>query len=101
MSEKKESPNGYIPIKEVAKEVGVDLQTISRWIRKGKIPKPHKDRAGRRFYPKDRIEQIIEQIKAYYSLMLPPDPGPPAEGGQQQSAGAQINPRGDQSNAQR
>ena len=46
-------------------------------------------------------EQIIEQIKAYYSLMLPPDPGPPAEGGQQQSAGAQINPRGDQSNAQR
>jgi predicted DNA-binding transcriptional regulator AlpA len=90
----------YVPIKEVVREVGVDLQSISRWIKKGKIPKPHKDRAGRRFYPKDQIEQIIEQIKAYYSLMLSPDPGPPAEGGQQQSTVAQINPRGDHINAQ-
>lgn len=73
MNKKKESKNGYVPIREVAKMVGVDLQTISRWIKKKKIPKPHKDYAERRFYRKEQIEQI----EAYYLLMRPPDPEVP------------------------
>ena len=75
MKSKKESQNGKLPIREVAMEVGVDLQTLSRWVKAGKIPQPYRDRNKHRSFSREQIEQI----KAFYSLEYPPASEPQAE----------------------
>lgn len=52
--------NGRIFIGEVAKQAGVNVQTIKRWSDAGKIPQPLRDRNNRRFFSEEQVAVIRE-----------------------------------------
>ena len=52
----------YLPLRSVAKKLGVDYTTIYKWIKKDLFPKPVK--VGRySYYPKDMVEKFFHSLE--------------------------------------
>lgn len=46
--------------KEVAARIGVHPETLKRWIRKGKIPSPNRDRNGWYIFDEQDLKNAME-----------------------------------------
>ncbi len=50
---------------EVAREAGVSATTIRRWLKRGWIAEPGKDRNGWRVWTRDELEPVIDFANQY------------------------------------
>ncbi len=53
-------------IQEVAENVGVSKTTLHRWLRRGRVPEPRRDRNGWRIFTAQEVEAIrscVEETK--------------------------------------
>lgn len=53
-------------IQEAAENVGISKTTLHRWLRRGKVPEPRRDRNGWRIFTAQEVEAIrlcVEETK--------------------------------------
>ena len=56
--------SGYITINEVAKLLGVSIDTLRRWDKNGKLKAIRQQKNGYRYYPRETIELYLQDIFA-------------------------------------
>lgn len=49
----------FFTIAEVAKRVGVHVDTLRRWVKTGKIAEPSRDRNDWRVFTEDEVQDVI------------------------------------------
>ncbi len=70
---KEKRPNDRYSTAEVARRVGIHRDTLLRWLRKGEIPEPRRDKRGWRVFYKqdvDRILAITERETVYQTVPM-------------------------------
>lgn len=68
-----EIANNMIHIKMTAEQtcsyLGVSRATLSRMVIDGRVPHPHKDRGGDKYWYRDEVDKFLNEYKQKYGLI--------------------------------